>query len=129
MSLKKLKVKRYKVVKKNTRCSCIINGNSKYGLKYLPGQETHALPETLGIMTFRSKDAALMWAVGIYTLDNFKVIEVIPMGKGTVPIFVANSKRIDMFYENRKKYLKRHLRPYLLPPDGTICYPAVYVVD
>jgi len=126
--LKMWKTPRYKIVKRKTRYSCIIPGSSKYGIKYLPGKVVYALPGTLGIMTFKIKTAAQNWRYSHYTIENNTlIIKVLPMGRGIVEPAIAFPDDIKMFYEDIKGYSNLHNR--ILPPKGTICYPAVYVVD
>jgi hypothetical protein len=108
----------------------MINGNSPYGLKYDPDTEVYALPETMGVMCFQSRKWAEKWLKSHWFIGlNNIIVEVIPMGKGHMPKVVANPKKLDLWYNDIKAYRRIHLHPFLTPPDGTICYPAVYVVN
>lgn len=143
--LKRLKCTRYKVVKKN-RVSCVINGNSPYSLKYLPGTEVYARPETLGIMTFETKESAYKWKCKMFAPSGLKVIEVIPMGRGKFPQWIAPPRSLKKFYDAAERHgsvrnfalsEERRLSYYTFTPtfrfasapDKTLCYPAVYVVN
>ena len=98
---------RYKVVKKN-RYSAIVNGNSKYSLRYLPGTIVEALPHTMVIMVFKYKSYAEEWCsmlknARIYLYENkpFMVIEVLPLVRGKKRTLIhagGYSKRLDNYY-------------------------------
>ena len=50
--------------------------------------------------------------------------KVLPMGKGKIPEVIGGlAGGLDDYYNGN--YDNR----FMIPPDGTICYPAVYVVD
>lgn len=125
---------RYKVVKRKTRCSAIINGNSRYARRYLPGIITVAEEGTLGIMTFRIKTAAEEWAHHFnnqsWTYNDqpkLMVIKVEGIGRGYVPITVATdftTDALDDFYSS--DYDSGY--PFS-SPDDTICYKAVRVLE
>lgn len=127
--LKRQKTPRYKVVKSRSRYSCIVSGCSIYGIRYEIGKEVYALPDTMGIMCFKTRELALKWINGHYTLAlNNIIIEVIPMGRGHIPQSIASPNNLKMYYEDRPRYI-RSGKSWLDPPKGTICYPAVYVVN
>jgi hypothetical protein len=121
--LKRQKKIRFKVVKHRTRYSCVVHGSSKYGLKYDPKTEVHALPETLGVICFTTyKKAYNFIRQHWYYGENCMIIKVIPMGKGSTPQDMGPPSRLHDFYTHGAV-------SHMTPPDGTICYPAVYVVD
>ncbi len=127
--LKRQKVSRWKVVKSNTRYSCMVHGSSPYAIRYEAGKEVYALPETLGIMCFKSQRLAEMWMCSHYSIDyNNILIEVIPMGRGRIPSGIASPFKLKLYYEDRPQYIRGN-HNILTPPKGTICYPAVYVVN
>ena len=123
--LKRQKTIRYKVVKASSRYSCMVHGATKYALKYEPETEVHARPETLGVMCFDTyKNAYRLIHQHHYYRDNCIIIKVIPMGRGKIPILLGSPKRLNEFYTLGCENLN-----HLIPPKGTICYPAVYVLE
>jgi len=130
---------RYKVIKRRTRTSAIIHGNSKYGLKYLPGQETYAPEDTLGIFVFKTKTAAWNWAdiwngeswYGNGPSKDLIVVEVIPIGRGKTIVFASShvlSDELDYFYSEDPE--ERDLYGSLGEvPDNTMAYPGVLVCE
>ena len=127
--LQRQKIKRFKVIKSRSRYSAVVNGKSQYSLKYEPGTEVYALPETMGIMCFTSHKKADKWIrTHYYYWGNCRIIEVIPMGKGRIPEVIASPQKLALWYNNRDHY-RTFNHSLLTPPDGTICYPAVYVVN
>lgn len=124
IKLKRQKTVRYKVVKKRTRYSCSLNGNSSYALQYEKKTEVHARPETIGVMCFKTYIDAEDFVQGHWWWrENCKIIAVIPMGKGHYEETVGPPRRLKEYYIGALTCYE------LTPPDGTICYPAVYVVD
>lgn len=124
---------RYKAVKRKTRTSAMIHGNSKYGLKYLPDTEVFAIPHTLGIFTFKTKTAAEDW-VNIWNGYHSKgdkdliYVPVIPLGRGKTIIFASSCigpQDLDYFYEENQDYYYSHVEI----PDNTMAYPGVYVCE
>ena len=88
------------------------------------GTEVHARPETLGVMCFDTyKNAYRLIHQHHYYRDNCIIIKVIPMGRGSSPLIIGSPSRLDQYYEGNDWYRS------LVPPAGTVCYPAVYVVD
>ena len=126
--LKRQKTKRYKVVKSKIRYSCAINGRSKYALQYLPGTEVYARSETIGVMCFKNyKWADLFISRNYLYWSHCKIVEVLPMGKGRVPNLIANPSQLDIYYNDRPLYIGYY--SWMIVPEGTICYPAVYVLN
>ncbi len=126
---------RYKVVKKS-RYSAIVNGNSKYALRYLPGLEIHALPNTLGIFLFKHKYQADNWCdvlnyktFSYYPYgDNCTVIEVLPLERGRavncIPAVWTDTDALDTYYENEKDFSR-----FGYTPDGTYTHMSVRVLN
>lgn len=133
---------RYKVIKRKTRTSALINGNCNYALVYNKGEVVKAREDSLGIFTFKSKLSAESWIFSLaaykdtaetfqytdeierYAYSLWKIIKVIPIGKGKEIHLVANdvdAETLHAFYE-----LKEQVN---FPPPSTICYKAVYVVE
>lgn len=124
LNLKRIKTTRFKVVKAASRYSCMVHGSTKYALKYDPETAVYALPETLGVMCFDTyKNAYKLIRQHWYYGENCMIIKVIPMGRGRRPKSIGSPTRLKEYYEEDHWYRS------LIPPDGTICYPAVYVVD
>ena len=127
---------RYKVVKRKTRMSAVINGNSIYAIQYLKGSKVFARPETLGIMTFKSRYDAVNWKDGIeyHEYNNhwdgddvhLKVIAVETIGRGKVPKSISSSVRSDRL---KSFYKNPHYRINTNPVDRTVCYPGVRVLE
>lgn len=121
--LKRQKKIRFKVVKHKTRYSCVVHGKSKYALKYNVDEEVHALSETLGVMCFTTyKLAYAFLRQHWYYANNCMIVRVIPIGRGSTPQDMGPPSRLNDFYSHGSV-------SHMVPPDGTICYPAVYVVD
>ena len=116
---------KYKVIKKETRFSAIISGNSKYALRYLKGTRVWALPKTLGVMVFDTKTRAENFT--LYDGENALIIvRVLPYGMGKRPSRISGgiyTNDMDIFYGKNTRWFSSS------PPLGTICYKGVYVVD
>lgn len=125
---------RFKVVKRRTMGSAIIDGRSRYGLKYIPGTKVFAPKGTLGIFTFKTAGAANDWAdvwnryhVWNENLKDLIVIPVIPLGRGKKIIFAASditTYGLDSYYSDDEDGY------YDIgeAPDYTYAYPGVYVI-
>jgi hypothetical protein len=126
--LSRQKTIRYKVIKGKSRNSAIINGNNKYALNYPPGADVYALPETIGVMTFRTHRSAAKWIRKCfpYYIDLI-IIKVIPIGRGYVPRDIPSPYKIKLYYKNPGTYFDAW-GLWLHPPRNTICYPAVHVL-
>jgi hypothetical protein len=133
---------KYKVVKKRNNRSCMVNGNSQFSLVYEKDENTYAPAGTLGIMVFKTRRAAEHWAIDWYYKFEYapwdtpwKIKRVIPIGKGKTPVEVcssATSKDLkDFYYSKYHYYLIKYAEKLYVnePVPGTICYPAVFVVD
>jgi len=135
MPLKRLSRYKFKVIKKKSRGSAIVNGNSVFALKYLPGTDVWAKPNTLGIMVFKNitsaENFAASWNRQYYWDDSsyrFIVIRVLPYGKGSIPQTICSeidSRSLHSYYGRYGHEWYGHG----LPPDNTICYKGVHVID
>lgn len=125
---KKRKI-RYKVVKRKTRYSAIINGNSKYALKYEKGAIVEALPGTLGIMLFKNETDAILWCNQLnYELwedKQYRVVRVIPLCNGKKRHFICH----DISTEGLDEYYSDSSGSAGHAPDGTFCHMKVKVLD
>ena len=134
--MKRQKKVRYKVVKRRTRMSAIINGNSSYARCYIKGQEVFATPGTLGIFVFTSKATAWQWAeCWVRWRDGFLwrerdliAIPVLPIGKGSNIAHASSeidSDSLKSFYDADDEWDKI----YAEVPDNTMAFPGVYVLE
>jgi hypothetical protein len=123
-------MKRYKVVYYDA-----INGAftsifspPKYSLIYELGEITTAKKNTLGIMVFKRHSDAFRFSFNLY---NSTILTVKPIGRGKTPAFIVpgtrekiGDKEYDEFYKDITSHYK-----YIAPPEGTICYPTVEVLN
>ena len=112
---------RYKLTRPN-RSSCTIHGKSPFCQKYLKGKIITADPQTLGIFTFKTKKEAMFFR----WFSTWLILKVQPIGRGTVPKLISHNtdkRSLIRFF----KELSGRIR--IKPPKGTICYPAVKVLD
>jgi len=120
---------RYKVVKRRTRNSAVINGNSRYSIKYEKGADVFAREETLGVFVFTNRRAAESWAWYIdrdHEDDEIIILRVLPIGKGKTPQRISPSIDTDvlnLFYNDEDYHYMN------VPHDYTLCYPGVHVLD
>ena len=135
--MKILKTPRWKVIKKKSRRSAVINGNSKYSLQYIPGKKVFAPPNTLGIFVFTSEYEARKWVTAIqlhswfydyYTIKkkSLKIIKVFPIGRGVSPTRISRtpkSEDLKYFYNSDDGFFGGTERI----PDGTLLYRGVYI--
>ena len=136
--MKRQKKIRFKVVKRRTRMSAIINGNSSYARRYIAGQEVYAPEGTLGIFVFKNKTDAWQWADCWIRYKNghwwyekdLIVIPVLPIGRGKEILYASlhvDSDRLADFYRTPDSE-----RPNLMfaeVPDKTMAFPGVYVLE
>lgn len=130
---------KYKVIKRKTRKSAIINGNSKYARKYIKDESTYALGGTLGIMVFSTRRDAKVFishVAGFYDEDcevyyngnPFMIVRVLPIGRGQTVKTIAHdmsTNDLDLFYRENMLYFA----PTSHPPHDTMAYPGVFVID
>jgi len=117
---------RYKVIKisyfTDKRISCFAEG--KYSRNYTKGRTVKASPSTLGIMVFDTEENAKRFICN----PNYglRIIRVNPIGRGKRPKYISKyfeSDRLSYFYTSKDFRLEAS------PPLGTICYPAVKVLE
>jgi len=123
---------KYKVVKRKSRMSAMINGNSKYARQYLDGHSVYAPSNTVGILVFETLSAAEDWA-WIWNHDDYHedkrdliVLEVYPIGRGKRVLWLANdisTDVLDYFYDRVGESCWR-----AEAPDRTMAYPGVAVI-
>jgi len=123
---------KYKVVKSRNNTSCLINAQSEFCLTYEKDTTVHAPEGTLGIMVFHTKSEAKFWMSGWERERYWKIKRVIPIGRGKTPEFICRevlTRHLRNFYIDLKYLVKirKKDRGEVIP--GTICYPAVFVVD
>lgn len=122
-----MKVK-YKVVKRKTRTSAILHGNSKYAKRYPKGESVYAGTNTMGILIFKTLKAARFWANQwiYYTNSDLIILKVIPLGRGKTVKFISidlSTEGLDNFYNN-DEYSSMGSAP-----NDTMAYPGVQVLD
>jgi hypothetical protein len=129
MNLERQKIKRYKVVKKTTRYSCVIPGYNTFSVRYLPETEVFALPQTLGIMCFTQLTYAERFFYSHWHYqNNCIIIPVIPIGIGKFPYELGIPSMLHQFYCTIP-HVKDEATSNMRIPEGTICYPGVYVLE
>ena len=112
---------RYKVTRMD-RTSCLINRRSCFSQKYLKGKMVTADPQTPGIFTFETKKHAQAFM----PLMEQLILKVQPIGKGTRPSHISR----DLCQRGLMRFFKALASKLTMwPPNGTICYPAVKVLD
>lgn len=118
---------RWKVVKIDlaTGKRYSVTATEKYCREYPKGATVKALPNTLGLMTFKTKCQARQFQ-GQVDIPDTVIIRVKSIGKGKRPssisIFGGAASFLDAFYSG-DGIVTRFI------PSGTICYPAVEVLD
>jgi hypothetical protein len=125
-----MKVK-YKVVKRRTRVSAMINGNSKYARRYFDGNDVYAHGNTIGILVFETLSAADQWAAAWETPSythygkELIILKVLPIGRGKRVEFLApeiDTETLDRFYSGNEDLRLGEA------PDRTMAYPGVHVL-
>ena len=81
---------------------------------------------SLGIFVFKTRKAALRFVNRHASLDDTIILQAKPIGKGKIPIGIAKGGAILDYVLHF--YSDRHCRK-MPPPKGTICYPAVKVLN
>lgn len=121
---------RYKVVKRRNRTSALVNGNSRYALRYPKGEDVFALEDTLGVFVFTNREYAESWLFNFdihHENDELIIVRVIPIGKGKFPRNIAYGVMTETLEEFYEDYSSAAF--FNTPPDKTICYPGVHVLD
>lgn len=116
---------KFKVVKKKSRRSAMINGNSKYSLIYEKGSEVFAMDGTLGVFVFRLRTDAQRWVDSFLTPD-LMIVRVLPIERGKSPYIIApevTSYGLNRFYKDSSAHYSYFIS------ESTMCYPGVYVID
>ncbi len=120
---------KFKVVKQKNRVSAIVNGKSKYAIKYIPNQNVYAPENTMGIFVFTTRYAAEDWMYDwiriLRSYPHLIVIRVLPIGKGqTVRLVSSNisSEGLDRYYNQLNHFST-------FAPEYTMVYPGVHVID
>ena len=90
---------------------------SKYSLEYKIGKITKAVKGSLGIFCFKTLEDAERFAF----FGGDLIFEVNSIGRGKVPLIIANSFCVEKFYSENIYKTNEVLK-------GTICYPAVKVI-
>ena len=124
------------------------HAEGKYYKEYLKNTIVKANKNTLGLMTFKTKEQAATWANR--SVIRTRILKVRPIGRGKVPIVLANRDYFNLFYKHKRtlnsKKIAKLLRLkgdgrrfdyrigdrdiILWPvPEGTVCYPAVEVLE
>jgi len=122
---------KYKLVNQN-RKSFAVSGHqfddSRYMKYYEKGHITKAEPDTLGIFVFHQRKQAKKW-VEKSVNRWYKILRVRPIGKGKTPKFIGmwyTVRNLNQFYSIHYCNFLTHNTEI---PTGTICYPAVEVLD
>ncbi len=123
-------MKRKKIVYKVVvnRRSCCLSAWSPYSLSYPKNIVVKGIPNTLGIFTFkRLKDAKnFLPTLASSPSELPKIIKIEPIGKGTIPLSMSGEGRLEGFYDKSKCIPPHYI---VSPPKGTVCYPAVRVME
>jgi len=118
----------WKIIKKHTRSSAVLSPYSRYAIKYPKGEIVKAPADSLGIFCFKTQKRAKEF-IRPHAHKNYLFIKVEPIGRGVSP------KKINTLY------FRLDLQGQLIPgwtlsknntenpPEGTICYPAVKVLE
>lgn len=125
---------KYKVIKRQSRRSAILNGNSKYSRQYIKGENTYAHGGTMGLMVFKNKNDAEVWRNAFNTygpydsiIHDFIVIRVLPIGRGRSVVEITSdvtTEGLERFYLTKNSHWAR-----TTAPGNTMAYPGVFVVD
>lgn len=99
----------------------------KYVNIYTKGETIHAVKSTLGIFVFHTRKQAKAFIAKYVIKHITKILRVRPIGRGKVPKVIVQAgachTHIIDFYIDLYQVITTN------PPTGTICYPAVEVLD
>lgn len=102
---------------------------SSFYLKYRKGCNVKAPKGSLGIMVFNTEEEAERFV----TSPGYRRIKrVLPIGKAIIPLEVSRCpSRTTMIrkFNDMTATERAHSLDCTIPPQGTICYPEVFVVD
>ena len=123
---------KYKIVTLLFRNSIFATRLLKYNLVYKKGEIVKALEGTLGIFCFKRRYEAEDFIINscLNKYRPYEIIRVIPVGRGFCPkkiSIVSTEEYFDSFYKDGGK--RKFSPSRKTPPQGTICYKEVYIVD
>ena len=119
--MRRVKFKMVYVDSRGRRHSAFASG--KYNRNYSKGATVRAREGTLGVAVFKTKKQAEAFQGKIGT--HYKIISVLPIGRKKTVEYICNAqseRSLDFFYNEK-------LGANLVPPPGTIFYPAVEVLE
>lgn len=145
--MRKVKFKIVKVIRKSIKVaksnlnsyyvSCFAEG--RYQRAYENNEIVEAEPGSLGIMVFEKRNQATEFITNHDLFPHSLLIKhVLPIGKGKKPPLISklmNQEGLHEFYYRyahfKKEWITVPLKttPLNTPPEGTMCYPAVRVLD
>jgi hypothetical protein len=129
----------------------ISTGHSWYLVEYEEGKRVTAYSDSLGIFCFSSREYAKKFMHNYLIAAEARIIRVKTVGK-RIPVSVigVRTSNLPVFYSTIRHYTQKELRSFaktmsrnemkwlsdkrskygvqvMLPPEGTVCYPAVEV--
>jgi hypothetical protein len=127
---------RFKVIKKKTRMSAMVNGHSKYARKYVAGTSVYAMEGTHGIFVFKHKTHAEDWVYAWSPVSSplhggavdLIVVPVIPIGRGRNIQFICNgidTDALDEYYHD-DDFGCNTVSESL---DDSVVHPGVHVLE
>ena len=128
--MRRIKFKAVRVIGK-LRVSAFAKGY--YYLDYPKGAIVRAREGTLGIAVFGRRSEAVKFCRVKFGNNSFEIVRVLPIGRGRNVKKVSRSQSaymLDIFYgavQNTQLYSDSFTS--MLPPPGTIFYPAVEVIE
>ena len=109
----------YKVV--DDRKSCGVSYKEEYSLTYTKDSVVSAVLGSLGIFCFKTKEDAEFYI--IEDPPRISIIQVEGIGEPTYPEEIG-----DVTMQSVKSYYDRKDHT-MVPPQGTICFPSVRVLE
>ena len=123
---------KWKIVDQNRR-SIHPTKNSKYSKKYIKGKIVKSQPGSFGLFCFKHKHQAVTFLNLFSDYENYKIIKVLPLIKGKTQNRVFLTKNLKRSYD---QYFKMKNKIYSNcgvflggPPEGTICYDKIKVLE
>ena len=123
---------KYKVVKKRSRTSAMINGNSLYSLVYKDRTDVWARKDTLGIFVFETLHMAEDWTqywnqIAPYNeIKDLTILKVLPLARGKRANWIAKGITTAILKEFYKG--DNHLHYVGESPERTMTYPGIHVI-
>lgn len=114
---------RFKLTRKD-RTSCLIHPKSQFCKRYLKDTVVKADPQTPGIFLYKTRRQAKDYKR--YWQRDWLILRVETIGPGAVPKKVSRLITQRSIISFSKKFASMCS---MVPPGGTICYPAVRVLD